>query len=44
MRKLSLEITLWGLKEELEHTKAAKNKLQQELNDATNGAQSMIKG
>lgn len=33
-----------GLKEELEHTKAAKDKLQQELDDVANGAQSMIKG
>lgn len=44
MRKLSLEITLWGLKEELEHTKAAKDKLQQKLDDVANGAQSMIEG
>lgn len=40
--KLQNEIV--GLKEELEHTKAAKDKLQQELDDVANGAQSMIKG
>lgn len=33
-----------GLKEELEHTKADKDKLQKELDDVANGAQSMIKG
>lgn len=40
--KLQNEIV--GLKEELEQTKAAKDKLQQELDDVANGAQSMIKG
>ena len=40
--KLQNEIV--GLKEELEHTKAAKDKLQKELDDVANGAQSMIKG
>lgn len=40
--KLQNEIV--GLREELEHTKAAKDKLQQELDDVANGAQSMIKG
>ena len=40
--KLQNEIV--GLKEELKHTKAAKDKLQQELDDVANGAQSMIKG
>lgn len=39
-----LQNTIVGLKEELEHTKAAKDKLQQELDDVANGAQSMIKG
>ena len=39
-----LQNTIVGLREELEHTKAAKDKLQQELDDVTNGAQSMIKG
>ena len=38
--KLQNEIV--GLKEELEHTKIAKDKLQKELNDVANGAQSMI--
>lgn len=32
-----------GLREELEQTKAAKDKLQEELDDATNGAQHMVK-
>lgn len=40
--KLQNEII--GLREELEQTKAAKDKLQQELDDVANGAQSMIKG
>lgn len=40
--KLQNEIV--GLKEELEHTKAAKDKLQKELDDVANGAQSMVKG
>ena len=40
--KLQNEIV--GLKEELEAAKAAKDKLQQELDDVANGAQSMIKG
>lgn len=39
-----LQNTIVGLREELEHTKAAKDKLQQELDDVVNGAQSMIKG
>ena len=39
--KLQNEIV--GLKEELEHTKADKDKLQKELDDVANGAQSMIK-
>ena len=39
-----LQNTIVGLREELEHTKAAKDKLQQELDDVANGAQSMIKG
>ena len=33
-----------GLREEFEQTKAAKDKLQKELNDVANGAKSMIKG
>ncbi len=33
-----LQNKIVGLREELEHTKAAKYKLQQELNDAANGA------
>lgn len=40
--KLQNEIV--GLKEELESVKAAKNKLQQELNDAANGAQPIFEG
>lgn len=39
--KLQNEIV--GLKEELEHTKAAKDKLQRELTDVANGTQSMVK-
>lgn len=39
-----LQNTIVGLREELEHVKAAKDKLQQELEDVANGAQSMIKG
>ena len=39
-----LQNTIVGLREELEHTKAAKDKLQKELDDVANGAQSMIKG
>ena len=42
--KIKLRNNIMGLKEELEHTKAAKDKLQQELDDVANGAQSMIKG
>ena len=42
--KIKLRNNIIGLKEELEHTKAAKDKLQQELDDVANGAQSMIKG
>lgn len=41
--KIKLRNNIMGLKEELEHTKAAKDKLQQELDDVANGAQSMIK-
>lgn len=40
--KLQNEIV--GLKEELEQTKAAKDKLQKELDDVANGAEPMIKG
>lgn len=40
--KLQNEIV--GLKEELEHTKAAKDKLQRELTDVADGAQPMVKG
>lgn len=40
--KLQNEIV--GLREELEHTKAAKDKLQQKLDDVANGTQSMVKG
>lgn len=40
--KLQNEIV--GLKEELESVKAAKDSLQQKLDDVANGAQSMIKG
>lgn len=42
--KIKLRNNIMGLKEELEHTKAAKDKSQQELDDVANGAQSMIKG
>ena len=42
--KIKLRNNIMELKEELEHTKAAKDKLQQELDDAANGAQSTIKG
>lgn len=42
--KIKLRNNIMGLKEELEHTKAAKDKLQQELDDVANGAQSMIEG
>ena len=42
--KIKLKNNIMELKEELEHTKAAKDKLQQELDDVANGAQSMIKG
>lgn len=41
---VELQNTIVGLREELEQTKAAKDKLQQELEDVANGAQSMIKG
>lgn len=41
--KIKLRNNIMGLKEELEHTKAAKDKLQQELDNVANGAQSMIK-
>lgn len=40
--KLQNEIV--GLKEELEHVKADKVKLQKELDDVTNGAQPIVKG
>lgn len=40
--KLQNEIV--GLKEELEHTKADKDKLQKELDNVANGAQPMVKG
>lgn len=39
-----LQNTIVGLKEELKHTKAAKDKLQKELDDVANGAEPMIKG
>lgn len=39
---VQLQNTIEGLKEELEHTKIAKDKLQKELNDVANAAQSMI--
>lgn len=42
--KIKLRNNIMRLKEELEHTKAAKDKLQQELDYVANGAQSMIKG
>lgn len=38
-----LQNTIVGLKEELKHTKAAKDKLQKELDDVANGTQPMIK-
>lgn len=41
---VKLQNTIVGLREELEHVKAAKNKLQQELNDAANGAQPIFEG
>lgn len=40
--KLQNEIV--GLKEELEHTKAAKDKLQKELDNVANAAEPMVKG
>lgn len=40
----NLQNKIVGLREELEHTKAAKDKLQQELDNVANGAQSMVKG
>ena len=39
-----LQNTIVGLREELEHTKAVKDKLQQELDDVANGAEPMVKG
>lgn len=39
-----LQNTIVGLREELEHTKADKVKLQKELNDVANGAQPIVKG
>ena len=38
-----LQNTIVGLKEELKHTKAAKDKLQQELDDVANGTQPIAK-
>lgn len=38
-----LQNKIVGLREELEHTKAAKDKLQKELDDVANGTQSMVK-
>lgn len=38
-----LQNKIVGLKEELEHVKAAKDKLQKELDDVANGTQSMVK-
>lgn len=38
-----LQNKIVGLREELEHTKAAKYKLQKELDDVANGTQSMVK-
>lgn len=40
----ALQNKIVGLREELEHTKAAKDKLQQELDDVTNGVQRIVKG
>lgn len=40
----NLQNEIVGLREELEHTKAAKDELQKELDDVANGAQSMVKG
>lgn len=42
--KIKLRNNVMWLKEELEHTKAAKDKLQQELDDVANGAQPIAKG
>lgn len=39
-----LQNTIVGLREELKQTKAAKDKLQKELDDVANGAEPMIKG
>jgi len=39
-----LQNKIIGLREELEQTKAAKDKLQKELDDVANGAEPMIKG
>lgn len=41
---IHLQNEIIGLREELEQTKAAKDKLQKELDDVTNGAEPMIKG
>lgn len=41
---VKLRNNIMGLKEELEQTKAAKDKLQKELDDVANGAEPMIKG
>lgn len=40
----NLQNEIVGLKEELEHTKAAKDKLQRELTDVADEAQPMVKG
>lgn len=40
----NLQNEIVGLKEELEHTKAAKDKLQKELNDAAAGPKDLIRG
>lgn len=40
----ALQNKIVGLREELEHTKAAKDKLQQELDDVTNTTQRIVKG
>lgn len=39
-----LQNTIVGLREELEHTKAAKDKLQKELDNVANGTQPIAKG
>lgn len=42
--RIKLRNNIMELKEELEQTKAAKDKLQKELDDVANGAEPMIKG